>query len=86
MQESFCGDKRKDISELCKMSDAVWEQGMVAAVEQDGNFEKTKKAMIRAMCALKLIEKRRKGQELINLLDLNKGLNGLVRRGSDNVG
>ena len=40
-------------------------------------LRRTKKAMMRAMCGVKIVEKR-KSQELMSLLDLKNTLNGLA--------
>ena len=42
------------------------------------NLRRTEKAMMRAMCGIKMIEKRR-SQELMSLLSLKNNLDGLVR-------
>ena len=42
------------------------------------NLRRTEKAMMGAMCGIKMIEKRR-SQELISLLSLKNNLDGLVR-------
>ena len=40
MGESFCKNKRKDLSELHKISNAVWQQDVAFKGECYGNFEK----------------------------------------------
>ena len=45
---------------------------------ETANLRRTEKAMMRAMCGIKIIEKRR-SQELMSLLSLKNNLDGLVR-------
>ena len=45
---------------------------------ETANLRRTEKAMMRAMCGIKMIEKR-SSQELMSLLSLKNNLDGLVR-------
>ena len=58
-EKVFVKNQMKDLSELRKISNAIWERDMVTK-------RRTEKAMIRAMCG---VEKRRT-QELMSLLGL----------------
>ena len=46
--------------------------------KSNGNFEKNCKAMMRAMCGVKLIKKRKR-EEFMSLLGLKDALDGLAR-------
>ena len=64
----FVKDEKKDISELCKIGNAL----LGATHDLRKNeiaFLRTQKALIRAMCKVMLIKKKR-SQELMNLLGL----------------
>ena len=39
-EKVFINDERNNLSELCKISNAVWERDMVSEKESDSNFEK----------------------------------------------
>ena len=78
MKKVFVINESKEMSELCKIANAVWERDIVS----DGKYEmailrRTKKAMIRAMYGVKLTEKRR-SLELTRLLGLKDTLNELA--------
>ena len=76
-EKVFVQNKRKDLSELGKISYAVWENNLVFG-ENEMTILRTEKAMMRAMCGVKLTEKRR-SQELTSLLGLKHTLDGLSR-------
>ena len=75
-EKIFNKNERRHLSELRKISNAVWEQNIVAKNEMV--ILKTEKAMMRAMCEVKMIEKRR-SQELMSLLGLKDTLDILAR-------
>ena len=54
MEKNFVENERKNLSEWCKVGNAVRERDMVSEKEWGGHFENRKKAMIRAMCEIKL--------------------------------
>ena len=74
----FVKNERKDLSELRKISNAVWERDVVFTENKMAIFEKTEKAMMRAMCGVKMIEKRR-SQELNEFPGLKDTLDELAR-------
>ena len=44
---------------------------MVLEIKRDSNFEKNRKAMIRAMCCVKLLD-RRNSEELMDMLGIQE--------------
>ena len=78
VRQSLFGAYRKDLSELRKIHNAVWERDVVSRKNEMAILRRTERAMMRAMCGIKIIEKRR-SQELMNLLGLKDTLDGLAR-------
>ena len=77
-EKVFVENEKKDLSELRKISNAVWEQDMVSKENEMAILRRTEKAMMRATCGVKIIEKRR-SQELLSLQGIKDTLDGLAR-------
>ena len=65
-EKVFVKNERKDLSELRKISNALWEKWHLRENEMS-ILRRTERAIMRAMCEVKLTEKTR-SQELISLL------------------
>ena len=78
VRQSLFGAYRKDLSESRKIHNAVWERDVVSREKEMAILRRTEKAMMRAMCGIKIIEKKR-SQELMSLLGLKDTLDGLAR-------
>ena len=77
-EKVFVKNERKDLPELCKISNTVRKRDVVSKEEGDRNLKKTEKAMMIAMNGVKIIEKR-KSKELMSMLGLKDTLDKLAR-------
>ena len=77
-EKVFVKNEKKDLSEFRKISNAVWERGVVSKENEMAILRRTEKSIIKAMCGVKIIEKR-KSQELMSLLGLKDTFDGLAR-------
>ena len=68
-EKVFIKDERTDLSELRKISNAVWSETWDLRKSEMAILRRTEKVRMRAMCGVEIIEKRRR-QELMSLLGL----------------
>ena len=74
-EKVFVKNERKDLSQLRKISNAVWERDVVSKNEI-AILGRTEKAMMRAMRGVKIIEKMSQEHEFAGF---NRYLDGLAR-------
>ena len=77
-EKVFVKNERKILSELCKINNAVWGKTWCLRKNEIAILRRTEKAIMKARCGVKLIEKKT-SQELISLLGLMDTLGKLAR-------
>ena len=57
-KKDFDKDEKEKVSNLCKIGNTIWKQNMVFERREVELFRRTDRAMIRAMCGVKLIDQK----------------------------
>ena len=73
LKKAFLENERTDLLQLCEVGDAAPSERRCLRKNERAILKRTEKSVIRAMCGVKLIKKRR-SEELMELLGLKEVL------------